>query len=145
MNTEERKNCPMRNAVGNCLPCGGFCLAVHDEICEALRNAFSHGYRNSAIEMIRDPLDNAPTIDAVPVVHARWEWREYWGCATFQDPPDIYDYGWACSACGVDLLQYLQSHFPDIPSYMECASEEKPTVERCPNCGAKMDGGAENG
>ena len=95
-----------------------------------------------ALSQAYDKLHRVSAVEAVPVVHARWEWREYWGCAAFQDPPDIYDSGWACSACGVDLLQYLQSHFPDIPSYTECASEEKPTVDRCPNCGAKMDGGA---
>lgn len=42
--TDERKGCPMRHENGNCLPCGGFCLAVNDEICRALHNAYSHGY-----------------------------------------------------------------------------------------------------
>lgn len=40
----DRVNCPMRHENGNCLPCGGFCLAVSDEICRALYNAYSHGY-----------------------------------------------------------------------------------------------------
>lgn len=89
-------------------------------------------------------IDGAPTIDAEPVRHGRWEWYEYWGDAAFRDPPEIYDAGWACSACGTELLQYLQSHFPDIPSYTECASDEKPTLERCPCCGAKMDAKEDN-
>ena len=42
--TNKRKGCPMRHENGNCLPCGGFCLAVNDEICRALHNAYSHGY-----------------------------------------------------------------------------------------------------
>lgn len=92
----------------------------------------------------RKLIEDAPTVDAEPVRHGRWEWREYWGAAAFQNPPEMYDAGWACSACGTDLLQYLQSHFPDIPSYTECASEEKPTLKRCPNCGAKMDAKEEN-
>lgn len=87
---------------------------------------------------IIDRIVEQPTIDAEPVRNGRWEWREDWGAA-FQDPPEIYDAGWACSACGTELLPYLQSHFPDIPSYLECASEKKPTLERCPCCGAKMD------
>ena len=89
-------------------------------------------------------IHELPTIDAEPVRHGRWEWYEYWGDAAFRDPPEIYDAGWACSACGTALLQYLHSHFPDIPSYTECASEEKPTLERCPCCGAKMDAKEDN-
>ena len=36
----------MRHKNGNCLPCGGFCTAVSNEICEALRNAYEHGLKN---------------------------------------------------------------------------------------------------
>ena len=89
-------------------------------------------------------IDNAPTIDAEPVRHGRWEWHEEWGPPTRLDPPDLYDTYWICSACGTDLLQYLKSHFPDIPSYTECSEEVPPTLERCPSCGAKMDGGKDN-
>ena len=40
-----RKDCPMRHfSNGNCLVCGGFCLAVKDEICEALHQAYNKGY-----------------------------------------------------------------------------------------------------
>jgi hypothetical protein len=28
----DRANCPMRHENGNCLPAGGFCTAVNDEI-----------------------------------------------------------------------------------------------------------------
>lgn len=98
----------------------------------------------SVVREIVDILDEAPTIDAEPVRHGRWEWYEYWGDAAFRDPPDIYDAGWACSVCGTELLQYLQSHFHDIPTYVECASDEKPSLERCPCCGAKMDAKEDN-
>lgn len=97
-----------------------------------------------AIKGAAEKVTAAPTIDAEPARHGRWEWYEYWGDAAFRDPPEIYDAGWACSACGTALLQYLQSHFPDIPSYTECASEEKPTLECCPCCGAKMDAKEDN-
>lgn len=89
-------------------------------------------------------LQSRPTIDAEPVRHGRWEWHEEWDPPTRLDPPELYDTYWICSACGTDLLQYLKSHFPDIPSYTECSEEVPPTLERCPSCGAKMDGGKDN-
>lgn len=40
----ERKGCPMRHSVnGNCLPAGGFCTSVNDEICAALHSAYDMG------------------------------------------------------------------------------------------------------
>ena len=56
----------------------------------------------------------APTVDIVPVVHGRWE--------TNSDRPDTL----ICSICkcGFDMWKH------DPHNY-------------CPNCGAKMDGGAE--
>lgn len=39
-----RQDCPMRHENGNCLPCGGFCTSVNNEICQALHNAYDHGY-----------------------------------------------------------------------------------------------------
>ena len=41
-----REDCPMRHENGNCLPCGGFCLAVNDEICQALHQAYDKGRRS---------------------------------------------------------------------------------------------------
>lgn len=99
--------------------------------------------QNRMLGIVISALKNpqiAPTIDAEPVRHGRWELYEDWGSGMSRvDPPEPFDAGWKCSCCGIDLLQYLKSHFPDIPSYAECASEETPTLERCPCCGAKMD------
>lgn len=40
----DRRDCPMRHEEnGNCLPHGGFCLAVPAEICLAMHNAYKHG------------------------------------------------------------------------------------------------------
>jgi hypothetical protein len=45
---EMRKDCPMRGNLGNCSPVGGFCMdAVSDEICEAVHNAYDHGFCNA--------------------------------------------------------------------------------------------------
>ena len=94
--------------------------------------------------MVEKIVERQPTVDAEPVRHGRWEWHETWSDETPEAPIELLDDGWTCSACGVYLMTYLQSHFPDIPSYAECASDEMPTVERCPNCGAKMDEGEKN-
>lgn len=64
-------------------------------------------------------IDCAPTADVAPVVHGRWEYN----------PPTINTYGQLkCSICNWWTLD--------------------PSVDRsysyCPNCGAKMDGGADN-
>ena len=71
-----------------------------------------------------DTIAKAPTIDAVPVVHARWILR---GC-------DDNDAGiYYCSACKDER------YFGDEVITSEEASKYCPF---CPNCGAKMDGGA---
>jgi hypothetical protein len=56
-------------------------------------------------------LEKAPTVDAVPVVHGRW------------NNMDGYKTRKVCSECGWDVPEYGKFY-----SY-------------CPNCGAKMDGG----
>lgn len=76
MNTELRKDCPMRHKNGNCMPAGGFCTAVNDPICEALHNAYDTGKRAA---------------DVVEVKHGKWEYD-----------PDGNDWGlgaWRCSLC----------------------------------------------
>ena len=44
INMDLRTDCKMRHENGNCLPCGGFCTAVNNEICYALHNAYNHGF-----------------------------------------------------------------------------------------------------
>lgn len=60
MNTELRKDCPMRHEFGNCLPAGGFCTAVNDPICEALHNAYDTGRRAAFIQARREAEKNEP-------------------------------------------------------------------------------------
>lgn len=60
-------------------------------------------------------VKDAPTIDAVPVVHGKWE-------ICWEDWRHQLD-GNKCSVCGFEYYGNLFKY--------------------CPNCGAKMDGGAE--
>ncbi len=64
-------------------------------------------------------IEDAPAADAAPVVHGRWEWlgpnRLVTDCMCG-----------TCSACKVRSKYIVNTML-------------------CPNCGAKMDGGADNG
>lgn len=50
-----RETCPLRHENGNCLSCGGFCLAVNNEICHALHNAYEKGITAYLKEMAQIP------------------------------------------------------------------------------------------
>lgn len=68
-------------------------------------------------------IEDAPAADVVPVVHGRWiSWEE---AGNFVPSPDRHE----CSVCH-DAAQVLVNGFELLSDY-------------CPNCGAKMDGGAE--
>lgn len=63
-------------------------------------------------------LEKLPAADVAPVVHG------WWSDAGFGELPKHAPYGWACSVCGGISFnnEYIY----------------------CPNCGAKMDGGADH-
>ena len=65
---------------------------------------------------IYEALNNAPTVDAVPVVHGEWV-----VCGDGENVP------WVCSHCGKTTAHKYKVMYGNY----------------CPNCGAKMDGGAE--
>lgn len=79
---------------------------------------------------IIDALENIPAADVAPVVHGRWEWF-YEETGT---PFTGYERecGWRCSHC----LEELPDDYDD--------PDDIPTFRFCYNCGAKMDGGADN-
>ena len=98
-----------------------------DEECRSYRD--SHGNGCFKMRLIED----SPTVDAVEVVHAKWEDGSCSNCgeealSTSLDEP-IYDYDWE------ENLRY---------SHTETHTEYHLT-DYCPNCGAKMDGGNEDG
>ena len=65
---------------------------------------------------VADIISDAPTVDAVPVVHGQWEYN----------PPTItINASWQCSACRKVYWEHIL---------------ETRYFNYCPNCGAKMDG-----
>ena len=70
-------------------------------------------------EDIRQFINDVPTVDAQPVKHGRWEF-----CSNLMG-----EY-FKCSECG---------YKGDVPT---CMGE--PIYIFCPNCSAKMDGGADD-
>lgn len=80
-------------------------------------------------QMIADTMiryvKRQPAADVEPVRHGRWIGLEYDGYA---DGNPVYNL-WECSECGEEVR-----------------GESVPETHLfCPNCGAKMDGGAEDG
>ena len=68
-------------------------------------------------------IDDAPTVDAVDVVHGQWEII----------PDDYFDLvELKCSVCGESW---------GFEDYEDCIPQN---YHYCPNCGAKMDGGVKN-
>ena len=91
--------------------------------------ALEHGFAPESVcgDILLNFLDNAPTIEAKPVVHAHWEEGkcsncEAEACSHSWDEP-IYDYDWD------ENLQYI---------YTEHHTEYDLT-DFCPFCGAQMD------
>lgn len=88
---------------------------------DALKDAIKTYIQNSAFwtpvyKLLAKVIDDAPTIEAEPVRHG--EWAHLGGDE------------WCCTVCG----EVIHTE----------GSWEKPTKKYCNECGAKMDGGAEN-
>ena len=87
------------------------------------REAVLDAYLNADPEAtFTEILDSVPTVDVVPVVHARWVKM------TGMMPPEYHGH-YMCSNCGWHMKGLRNSW----------TREEELTY--CPNCGAKMDGG----
>lgn len=69
-------------------------------------------------------IDEPTTVDAVEVVHGRW---------IDMQEDDRTEGMWRCSVCGSDRYFFITT------TPVECG------CYYCPNCGAKMDGGNEDG
>lgn len=78
----------------------------------------AHHWAGECLRDCKEAIDSIPTADVAPVVHGRWS------DAGFGELPKHAPYGWACSVCGGISFnnEYIY----------------------CPNCGAKMGGGADH-
>ena len=109
---------------------------ISDERKEAADNKNHEKMRGNDYEMhfwsgallqarwIRQYVNEAPTIDAVPVVHGRWILESKGNFS-----PGGFEIEEKCSECGRYVYRY----------------EGQPQDNYCPNCGAKMDGGVSDG
>ena len=74
-------------------------------------------------EICTQEINSIPDADVAPVVHARWI-RPHWRNS---------NYCCDCSECGGEAM------------HRDYQWDKNGIYPICPNCGAKMDGGAENG
>lgn len=99
------------------------------------------GVRMHEIECCIGMIQSEDVIEAEPVRHGEWKWVFNRKADTWGD--DCYESGWECSECGAGADIYTSYHKVEE----SCEESEKGiTDERtiyCHNCGAKMDGGAE--
>ncbi len=82
-------------------------------------------YINKIAHETSDYIDEMPTIDATPVVHGRW--------IRANDGQAFFDVEYVCSGCQF-VVAVSGIGTPILYGY-----------KFCPNCGAKMDGGAGDG
>lgn len=76
-------------------------------------------------------IKSLPAADVAPVAHGRWEWFDEETGTPFTGYER--EWGWRCSCCKHELPDDY-----DDPDYC-------PTLNYCYNCGARMDGGGEDG
>ena len=71
-------------------------------------------------------IDLLPRVDAVEVVHGRWEFRR------------SVKYSWCTDAVCTACETVIDTHIDNDVEYRQEAIKKK--LLYCPNCGAKMDG-----
>lgn len=85
-------------------------------------------HRNEHVHFLRMIYD-APTVDAVEVVHGRWS-------ETMITGGFAEEWGYVCSVCGCTVSDRSR-----LGKYQGSNQQ----LNYCPNCGAKMEGGNEDG
>lgn len=104
------------------------------------------GY-NAGIERALFSITYAHAIDAEPVRHGRWVWFENRPVTDADDPECIGCTGYECSECGNNegtCIRFYEELSPDMLARIKEGLMEYLT-NYCPNCGAMMGGGAEDG
>ena len=107
--------------------------------CEHIEDMVFH------LDYILDEITGADEVDAVPVVHGRWVITAHEEYANFR-----WNVTAKCSECRHDKGEIYAGFFPGVPRAIarEVILDNAKTVKLdnyCPNCGALMDGGNEDG
>lgn len=83
-------------------------------------------------QLFIERLKEEPTIDPERLrPKGRWEWFEEWLPSTPDHVRECLDCGWLCGKCRMALEDMVGGYW-DNP-------DEKPELNYCPNCGAKME------
>ena len=90
---------------------------------EAVIDLITHRYENP--EICTQEINSIPAADVAPVVHGLWEKEpsSFWRCT----PSGVVEVARTTYRCGL------------------CGRGTAVKSNYCPHCGAKMDGGVENG
>lgn len=89
-----------------------------DELTEAIKNELWDWETvdgitaTTVLKQTISDIGNQPTVDAEPIRHGHWEWKE--------DPYGFFETIPVCSVC-------------------DCTTKYRETSAYCPHCGAKMD------
>ena len=98
--------------------------ALIKQFCERCNEEMSESSCEPSECFAREVIIGVPAVGVAPVRHGYWV-----GTGDgYADGELVYDM-WACSECGFDAD----------------GADEKPDWKYCPSCGAKMDGGNDNG
>lgn len=82
----------------------------------------------NGIETVLEYAENLPAADVAPVVHSYWE---VYSCSQYMGRDEVGEPKWR------DGRFYICHNY-------KCRRKTVIKSNYCPNCGAKMDGGAEN-
>lgn len=104
---------------------------IEVERCYCIAKAYHSDFEQNlaSLHSLRDLLDDCPTVDAVEVVHGRWE-DEYGG--KYANPR------YRCSVCKKKALYKFERDLLDN------WKEVQALTPHCPYCTAKLEGGKGN-